>query len=248
MGRLLGMTGNDDIRARYNFRNTYLTGRVVGQVWTSLVKVPQMDAKFGLERRLAVLPTDRKIDFPPHRQNEPEKCQTCLDAVITLGIIACRDVGTEGWAIPAGDESAKQDLLRDADALAAWVDELDDDADGADVANLAEQATDALGLKRLTTQKLIGVLKESRDAYGRPRWHLRRTKVTRDVDGVRKRVNVQILERTRQLIEGLPPNELPPEPANEPATLCRQCGMSPIEWNTECPNDKHGNHRMETEG
>ena len=136
------LTGNASHSPRRPFGNP-IPGRYQFQLWATAVSLPRLPRASGIERRLAVLPTLRKLT---EREVDEEggTDQALLDAVITLGAqeaqryYQLRD--TRKYEAPEGDRVAKEEALKEMDELAYWLEELSDDWDGAAVKAVREEA------------------------------------------------------------------------------------------------------------
>ena len=117
--RLMTLTGNTSLSARRP-NGPNLRGRVSAQLWTTAVVPPEFPVGAGMDRRLAVLPTLRKLK-ESEIDEEGSEDQSLLNAVITLSARQAQEFYQDGYRAPVGDPSAKRDTLRDMDEVAAWL-------------------------------------------------------------------------------------------------------------------------------
>ena len=143
-GRLLSLTGN----TAWSYRRphgTLLTGSPRFQLWTTAVQPPAIDARSGIERRLAVLRTKGRLlesEIDELGGHSPD----LLDAVVSLACKQAAEVYRKGeYRAPEGSRSAKAETLADMDEVAAWLEEVDD-LDNVSMADGRQRACQALEL------------------------------------------------------------------------------------------------------
>ena len=152
--RLMSFTGNAPTSSRRP-HGPVISGTITGQLWATAVQPPAIPRNSGIERRLAVLPTLRKLE-------ESEKDEAggfdpaLMDAVVTLSMMYASEVYLEGYEPPQGDVSAKYAVLSDMDEIATWL-EQQDDLHGVGVTEAWTRAVTQLGkTDRELTQTLFG--------------------------------------------------------------------------------------------
>ena len=143
--------GEDTISARRPHGVT-VSGPVYGLFWTSCVQLPHFEAGEGMDERLVVLRTLKKLK-PRERSKAAGRNPILLDAVITGGIMAIRAAGFfdddgAGYIAPGGpDDAATSEDLKKMDPLAPWLEELSDEWHGRRVEDAREQAMGDLSLE-----------------------------------------------------------------------------------------------------
>ena len=216
---LLSLTGLDELSARELHSNVTRFGQFNGMVWMSSVKVPQLDSEGGYKRRIAVLPTDKAIHISPTERNEPSLCETCRDAVLTLGVGFSSTVGEKDWAEPVGDLRAKAEFMGQADPLAAWCASLESDTDGRILKDLLADARDELDWDKLTGRVLSNALRAVIAPNGVQVWATEGKSERQD--GNKVKVTRVVRNRALPLPEAEP--EVSPE-TGAASVLCDACG------------------------
>ena len=134
--RLLAMTGGDALSARRPHMRTPIRRALSGMMVCASVTVPSMPADTGLRRRLAVIPFPHQL--PESIQRTRDFSSDELDAVVTLAVLEALKVGKPDWEAPTGNTAAKAAFISEADAVVAWLDDLDDSMAGKSLSELAE--------------------------------------------------------------------------------------------------------------
>ena len=143
ISKFMSMTGNAPRHARRPHGPLH-QGVIRSQFWTTAASAPQMPRGSGIERRLAVLPTLRKLD-DWEIDEEGATAQPLLDAVITRAVQEAAAFYRNGYVAPEGDREVKAKLLREMDEVADWL-ESQDDLDGMPVRHARARAMSELGL------------------------------------------------------------------------------------------------------
>ena len=144
LSRVLTLTGNTEQRKRRP-HGTLLIGFYEFQLWTTTVYPPELDRSSGLERRLAVLSTQRKLD-PGEIDELGGQTPRLLDAVVSLSCRQAREVYDRAtYRAPEGSVEAKADALADMDQVAEWL-ESQDNLDQVPVSEARVKACKALDL------------------------------------------------------------------------------------------------------
>ena len=144
LSRVLTLTGNTEQRKRRP-HGTLLSGFYAFQLWTTTVSPPELDTSSGLERRLAVLSTQRKLD-PGEIDELGGQTPGLLDAVVSLSCLQAREVYDRAtYRAPEGSVEAKADALADMDQVAEWL-ESQDNLDQVPVSEARVKACKALDL------------------------------------------------------------------------------------------------------
>ena len=165
--RLLSLTGNSNWAKRRPY-GYLLQGKPRFQMWTTAVDTPRMRRGLGVERRLAVLKTQRVLE-EYEKDEKGGSAPELLNAVVTLGLLAAREVFAPRYRAPAGSEAGKDSILEGMDPLWAWLD-LQDDLDGMGVGDARLMAMKALDLDKLSS-KAFGMTVELSG-----RWAVKHTK------------------------------------------------------------------------
>ena len=124
VSRLLALTGNAERQSRKP-HGPIIRGTPRFQLWTTAVDAPEFPAHSGIRRRLAVLATTRELNDSEINEDGVSD-QALLDAIVTLAVIAAREVYLPGYVAPEGDKEAKRKTIVDMDVVAAWLEEQDD--------------------------------------------------------------------------------------------------------------------------
>ena len=134
--RLLAMTGGDALSARRPHMRTPIRRALSGAMVCASVTAPSMPADTGLRRRLAVIhfPHQLPESVPRTRNFSSDE----LDAVVTLAVLEAIEVGKANWEAPSGNAAAKAAFIAEADAVVAWLDDLDVSMSGKSVSEFAD--------------------------------------------------------------------------------------------------------------
>ena len=122
--RLMSFTGNAPTSSRRPHGPT-ISGTVRGQLWATAVQPPTIPRDSGIERRLAVLPTIRKL-AESEKDEAGGQDPALMNALVTMAMQYAAEVYLEGYEAPQGDTGAKGLVLSDMDEAAAWLEEQDD--------------------------------------------------------------------------------------------------------------------------
>ena len=123
------------------------------------VTAPAIDASSGIQRRLAVLHTKRKL-----KDSEIDEIggQTpaLLDAIVSLSCLQAAEVYKDGYRAPEGSQKAKAATLADMDPVAAWL-EVQDSLDMMPVGDARLLAIRALDVEDMTPKRFGQKVKNS---------------------------------------------------------------------------------------
>ena len=147
--RLLTPTGNTEWAKRRPF-GYLLRGTPRFQMWTTAVDTPRMRRGLGVERRLAVLSTQRVLE-EYEKDEKGGSAPELLNAVVTLGLLAAREVFPPRYRSPSGSSAGKDTILEKMDPLWAWLD-AQDNLDGMGVGTARLMAMKALDLDKLSSK------------------------------------------------------------------------------------------------
>ncbi len=152
--RLMSFTGNAPTSSRRP-HGPVISGTITGQLWATSVQPPAIPRNSGIERRLAVLPTLRKL-AESEKDEQGGFAPELMNAVVTMAMKYAGEVYLQGYAAPQGDLSAKYAVLSDMDEIATWL-EQQDDLQGIGVSEAWRRARTQLGkTDRELTQTLFG--------------------------------------------------------------------------------------------
>ena len=181
-----------------------LTGMLTAMWWTSCVKLPGFPGDTGIERRLCILETSRKLK-PVEKRPDALQDQDLLDALVTLAIEQIRRVGyfspgPAGYVPPGGAEDvATARGLQTMDPLPGWLDNLSPEWDGQRVEDARAAAMEELNLE--FSERAFGDRISASE-----RWDKRRT----TVDAV-KAMRLFLVGRTSHPVHPVP-SETPEKP------------------------------------
>ena len=141
--RVLDKTGKAETNARRP-HGPLLTGTIRAAVFTTSVEVPTFPAGTGIRRRLAVLPTLRKLKTA----EKSSPTQAHYDAVITLAVNLCAKVyDASNYRPPEGHHAKKGKVIAEMDPVTDWLLSLPDSVSGTRLDDLLKQARAELSLK-----------------------------------------------------------------------------------------------------
>ena len=124
--KFYAMTGNSIYMARRPYGKTI--SRVLRACWICpTVSPPYLNADEGLERRSAAIGFNHK--FQGGRPNEDFDDEE-LAAIVTWAVIEASAVFEDGYEAPIGNTASREDLLREADSLRAFLEDLPAAYDG----------------------------------------------------------------------------------------------------------------------
>ena len=151
--RLMSLTGDSMLSARRPHGKT-ISDKVRAGVWTTAVDAPSGIAAWsGIRRRLAVIPTMKRLDVADVIPCFEER-QEVQDAVLTLATLAAREVYEKGYRAPEGDIELKRGVLAEMDPLSALLERLDNQWKDAPLRDLLSHIREDLGWDDLSMQKL----------------------------------------------------------------------------------------------
>ncbi len=169
VSRLNTLTGNVQRHARRP-HGALLKGRLRFMIWTTCVDVPTIPRNSGIDRRLAVLSTKRKLKVG-EKDEDGGSAPDLLNAVVTLACLQAREVYTKGYAPPDGSRLAKADALADMDRVAAWLED-QEDLDGLMVSEARKRACQDLEIEdRDLSATAFGSRLSSSVRWGPRRFH-----------------------------------------------------------------------------
>ena len=109
--QLIEVTSSPPVVVRHP-NGKILNRYIQAMLWATAVTQPEMPAGPGLSRRLAVLPTLRRLEEQEF-DGELVQDQELLDAIVTEAAIRAAEVYKPGYVAPVGNSDAKEQILRD---------------------------------------------------------------------------------------------------------------------------------------
>ena len=124
--KFYGLTGNSEFQARRPHGKTIK--RTLRALWIApTVRPPKLNVDEGMERRSAAIGFERKYEGTnPNEHFDQDE----LDALVTWAALEARHVYLKGYEAPLGNVRRRAMLLRAADHLHSWIEDLPDTYQG----------------------------------------------------------------------------------------------------------------------
>lgn len=118
--RLNNLTGDNVVGpARLPHMTKTVEDKVPSVYWVACVDVPRLATHSGINRRLLVIPFDKKLS---ESAKDPDPfSQDLLDAVVTIGAWMAKRVYANGYTPPESPDWALERVKKDADPVAVWL-------------------------------------------------------------------------------------------------------------------------------